>query len=120
MRFMLLIIPGGDYATAAPDQPAPAECMEAMGKFSRDMQEAGILLGGEGLHPPSAGARVTLSGGTPVVIDGPFTESKECVGGYWMIEVPSLQEATAWARRCPAIGVETIEVRQVQELEDLA
>jgi hypothetical protein len=119
MRFLLLIIPGGGYERAGPDAPAPADCIAQMEKFSQDMREAGILLGGEGLHPPSLGARVTFSGGKPTVTDGPFTETKECIGGFWMIQVASRAEAIAWARRCPASVIDAIEVRQVQEIEDL-
>lgn len=115
MRFLLLIIPGDYYATAAADEPALAECVENMTRFSQEMQDAGILRGGEGLHPPSSGARVTFAGGTPAVTDGPFTETKECIGGFWMIEVASRQEAIEWARRCPASETDVIEVRQVQE-----
>ncbi len=119
MRFLLLIIPGDYYAAAAADQPAEADCIDRMTRFSQEMQDAGILRGGEGLHPPSTGARVTFAGGKPVVTDGPFTESKECVGGFWMIEVASRQEAIEWARRCPASETDVIEVRRVQEDEDL-
>ncbi len=119
MRFLLLIIPGGGYGTAAPDPPAPADCIAKMTRYSEDMLEAGILRGGEGLHPPSVGARVAFAGGEPTVTDGPFTESKECVGGFWMIEVTSREEAIEWARRCPASDGDVIEVRRVQEDEDL-
>jgi hypothetical protein len=119
MRFILLIIPGGGYGAAMPDQPAPADCIARMTEYSEDMQAAGILLGGEGLHPPSSGARVTFAGGAPTVTDGPFTESKECLGGFWLIEVPSKAEAIEWARRCPASVGDVIEVRRVQEAEDL-
>jgi hypothetical protein len=76
------------------------------------------LLALDGLHPPSAGARVSFQGGKPKVTDGPFAEAKEVVGGYWMIQVKSKEEAIEWARRCPASDNEVIEVRQVQEFAD--
>jgi hypothetical protein len=87
-------------------------------KFNQAMQEAGIALALDGLHPHSMGARVTFEGGKPCVTDGPFTETKEVLGGYWMIRVNSKDEAIAWAKRCPALGNEIIEIRQVQEMED--
>ena len=77
-----------------------------------------MLLSLEGLHPPSAGARVSFAGGKPKVTDGPFSEAKEVVGGFWMIRVNSKQEAIEWAKRCPASENETIEIRQVQEMAD--
>ncbi len=87
-------------------------------KYNEDLQKAGILLALDGLHPPSMGARVTFDTGKPVVKDGPFAEAKEVLGGYWMIQVRSREEAIAWASRCPAGPNEVIEVRQVQEMED--
>ena len=77
-----------------------------------------MLITLDGLHPPSMGARVSFAGGKPVVTDGPFTEAKEVLGGYWMIDVASREEAIAWAKRCPASGNEVIEIRQVQEMSD--
>ena len=82
------------------------------------LQKAGVLLALDGLHPPSMGARVSFAGGTPKVTDGPFAEAKEVVGGYWMIQVKSREEAIEWAKRCPGSENETIEVRQVQEMSD--
>jgi len=117
MRFMMLMIPKG-YETAVPDQQPPAERVGEMMKFNQAMQDAGILLYCEGLHPPSAGKRVSFAGGRPTVTDGPFTETKECLGGFWMIQVKSLQEAVDWARRCPGSDNEVIEIRRVQEIED--
>src|SRR5207249_9306818 len=76
------------------------------------------LLALDGLHPPSMGARVSFSGGKPKVTDGPFAEAKEIVGGYWMIQVKSREEAIEWAKRCPGSENETIEIRQVQEFSD--
>jgi hypothetical protein len=80
--------------------------------------DAGVLITCDGLHPPSMGARVSFPSGKPVVTDGPFAESKEVLGGYWMIDVASRDEAIAWASRCPATPNEVIEIRQVQEMAD--
>jgi hypothetical protein len=117
MRFMMLMIPRG-YETAAPGAMPPAEVVAAMMKYNTDLKEAGVLITLDGLHPPSMGARVSFPGGKPVVTDGPFTESKEVLGGYWMIEVQSRDEAIAWAKRCPASNNEIIEIRQVQEMSE--
>jgi hypothetical protein len=117
MRFMMLMIPAG-YETAAPGTLPPVEAVEAMMKYNEALKEAGVLITLDGLHPPSTGARVSFAGGKPVVSDGPFTESKEVIGGYWMIEVNSRDEAIAWAKRCPASNNEVIEIRQVQEMSD--
>ncbi len=117
MRFMLLMIPGG-YEAAAPGAMPPVEAVEKMMRFNEQLKEAGVLVTLDGLHPPSMGARVSFKDGKPVVTDGPFTESKEVIGGYWMIEVNSREEAIAWAMRCPASANEVIEVRQVQEMAD--
>jgi hypothetical protein len=119
MRFMMLMIPKG-YETAEPGTMPPAEAVAAMMKYNEALKEAGVLITLDGLHPPSMGARVSFAGGKPVVTDGPFTESKEVLGGYWMIEVKSREEAIAWAKRCPASNNEIIEIRQVQEFEDFS
>ena len=117
MRFMMLMIPGG-YETAAPDAMPSAEAVAAMMKYNEELKKAGVLLALDGLHPPSMGARVSFKDGQPVVTHGPFTESKEVIGGYWMIDVKSREEAIAWAKRCPASTNETIEIRQVMEMAD--
>ncbi|WP_028006532.1 YciI family protein [Solimonas flava] len=117
MRFMMLMIPKG-YETAAADAMPSAEAVAAMMKYNEELQQAGVLLALDGLHPPASGARVSFKGGTPTVTDGPFAETKEVVGGYWMIRVNSREEAIAWACRCPAGENEVIEVRRVQEMED--
>jgi hypothetical protein len=117
MRFMMLMIPKG-YESAEPGAMPEAEAVAAMMKYNEALQEAGVLLALDGLHPPSMGARVSFAGGKPVVTDGPFAEAKEVLGGYWMIEVGSKEEAIAWAKRCPGSQNEVIEVRQVQEMED--
>jgi hypothetical protein len=117
MRFMLLVIPKG-YETAAPGTVPDAEGVARMMKYNESLQKAGVLLALDGLHPPSMGARVTFEGGRPRVQDGPFTEAKEVLGGYWMIQVRSREEAIEWATRCPMADNEIIEVRQVQEMAD--
>ncbi|MDD3764885.1 MAG: YciI family protein [Nevskiales bacterium] len=117
MRFMMLMIPGG-YESAAPGTMPDAAAVAAMMRYNEALQQAGVLLALDGLHPPSAGARVSFKGGKPLVTDGPFAEAKEVLGGYWMIRVDSREEAIEWARRCPAGDNEVIEVRQVQEFEE--
>ena len=117
MRFMMLMIPKG-YEKAEPGTTPDAKAVEAMMKYNEELQKAGVLLALDGLHPPSAGARVSFSGGKPMVTDGPFIEAKEVLGGYWMIQVNSKQEAIDWARRCPAGDNEVIEIRQVFEMTD--
>ena len=117
MRFMLLMIPKG-YESAEPGTAPDAEAVSAMMKYNESLQKAGILLALDGLHPPSMGARVSFPGGKATVTDGPFAEAKEVLGGYWMIQVKSKEEAIAWASRCPGGENEIIEVRQVQEMSD--
>ena len=117
MRFMMLMIPKG-YETAAAGTTPPADRVAAMMKYNESLQKAGVLLALDGLHPPSMGARVTFPGGRAKVTDGPFAEAKEVLGGYWMIQVKSREEAIEWAKRCPASEDETIEIRQVQEMAD--
>jgi hypothetical protein len=87
-------------------------------KYNEALQKAGVLLALDGLHPPSMGARVSFESGKPRVTDGPFAEAKEVVGGYWMIQVKSRDEAIEWAKRCPGSPNEVIEIRQVQEMSD--
>lgn len=117
MRFMMLMIPKG-YEQAKPGTMPDAKAVAAMMKYNESLQKAGVLLALDGLHPPSMGARVSFSGGKAKVTDGPFAETKEVVGGYWMIQVKSKEEAIAWASRCPASDNEMIEIRQVQEFSD--
>src|SRR6201997_5250273 len=113
MRFMMLMIPKG-YEQAAPGAMPDAKAVAAMMKYNESLQKAGVLLALDGLHPPSMGSRVSFSGGKPTVTDGPFTEAKESIGGYWMIQAKSKEEAIEWALRCP-MSDEVIEVRQVHE-----
>jgi hypothetical protein len=117
MRFMMLMIPKGYETAAHGTMPDPA-AVAAMMKYNESLQKAGVLLALDGLHPPSTGARVSFSGGKPKVIDGPFAEAKEVIGGYWMIQVKSRAEAIEWASRCPGSDNEVIEVRQVQEFSE--
>ena len=117
MRFMMLMIPGG-YEKAAPGTVPEADRVAAMMKYNEALEQAGVLRALDGLNPPSTGARVSFAGGKPKVTDGPFIETKEVLGGYWMIDVKSKGEAIAWASRCPATDNEVIEIRQVQELSD--
>jgi hypothetical protein len=114
---MLLMIPKG-YEQAAPGAMPDAAAVAAMMKYNESLQKAGVLLALDGLHPPSMGARVSFAGGKPKVTPGPFREVKEVLGGYWMIQVKSKQEAIDWATRCPASESEVIEIRQVQDFED--
>ena len=117
MRFMVLV--KADKATEAgvlPDEKLLTE----MGKFNEELVKAGVMLAGEGLHPSSKGARVRFSGAKRTVIDGPFTETKELVAGFWLWQVRSLAEAIEWVKRCPnpTGGESEIEIRQVFEAED--
>jgi hypothetical protein len=117
MRFMMLVIPKG-YEQAAPGTAPEAEQVKAMMEYNKALQKAGVLLALDGLHPASMGARVSFEGGKPKVTDGPFAEAKEVLGGYWMIQVKSKEEAIEWAKRAPMSANEIIEVRQVQEMSD--
>lgn len=119
MQFMMLMIPGG-YESAEPGTMPEAAAVDAMMRYNDELQKAGILRGLNGLHPPSMGARVSFATGAPVVTDGPFAEAKEVLGGYWIIEAASLQEAVAWAKKCPAGANETIEIRQIMGEEDFS
>jgi hypothetical protein len=114
MRFMMLMIPKG-YEQAKPGAMPSPEAVAAMMKYNESLQKAGVLLALDGLHPPSMGARISFAGGKPAVTDGPFAEAKEVIGGYWMIQVRSKEEAIEWASRCPGSENEVIELRQVQE-----
>jgi hypothetical protein len=117
MRFMMLVIPKG-YESAAPDAVPSVEGIARMAEYNKSLQQAGVLLGLDGLFPPSAGARVTFSEGKPTVTDGPFSEAKEIVGGYWIIQASSREEAIEWAKRAPMTNNETIEVRRIYEKSD--
>jgi hypothetical protein len=122
MRFMMLMIPGvyqgakgknvgADFAPGADD-------VAKMMKYNEDLAKAGALISLDGLQPIAKGARVSFSGGKPVVTDGPFTEVKEVLGGYWIIQAKSKEEAVAWAKRIPAQPGDVVEVRQIFEMSD--
>lgn len=117
MRFMMLMIPKG-YESAAPGTLPDPKHIEEMMKYNDALTKAGILLSLDGLHPPSMGARISFEGGTPKLIQAPFPGVNEVLGGYWMINVKSKQEAIDWAKRCPARSSEIIEIRQVHEMSD--
>jgi hypothetical protein len=117
MRFMMLVIPKA-YETANADFIPPADLVAKMTKYNKSLSEAGVLLSLDGLHPPAKGVRVSFAGGKAKATDGPFTESKELIGGYWIIQVKSRDEAVEWAKRAPMLDGDIIEVRQVQEMSD--
>src|SRR4051794_11698210 len=106
MRFMMLMIPevyqGQKGKSAGGDFTPPADAIEKMMKYNAGLAKAGALIALDGLHPLVNGARVSFGGGTPLVTDGPFVESKEVLGGYWIINVKSKQEAIEWAKKVPA------------------
>jgi hypothetical protein len=117
MRFMIIIKATEDSeAGVMPSE----ELLAAMGKFNEELVKAGVMLAGDGLHPSSKGARVQFSGDKRTVIDGPFTEAKELIAGFWLWQVKSKEEAIEWVKRCPnpMDGESEIEIRQVFEAED--
>jgi hypothetical protein len=115
-RFMMLMYP--NVTEQQYEEGVRSEDAGAMSKFNQTLIQAGVLLALDGLHPPSKGARVSLAGGKTTITDGPFTEAKELVGGYWLIDVKSKEEAVEWASRAPINEGDVIEVRQVFEMED--
>src|SRR5258706_274937 len=117
MRFMMIYKPADTKDMEAGVPPTQDE-MAKMGAFIGELAQSGVLLATDGLQPSSKGARVSFKGGKPKVTDGPFAEAKEVLGGYWMIQVKSREEAIEWASRCPGGDNEVIEIRQVQELSD--
>jgi hypothetical protein len=117
MRFMMMVIPKG-YESAAPDAVPSAEAVGKMMDYNKSLQQAGVLLALDGLLPPSTGARISWVNGKATVTDGPFAEAKEVIGGYWIIQVRSREEAIEWARRAPMANKEIIEVRQIHEMGD--
>ena len=117
MRFMMLMIPGG-YEKAARRTVPDLNSIEVTMKYNSALQQAGVLLALDGLHPPSMGARISFASGKPVVTDGPFAEAKEAIGGYWIIEVKSKEEAIEWAKGCPGSENEVLEIRPMLELAD--
>lgn len=119
MRFMVMMIPDVYRRPVPPGFVPPADAVEKMGKFNEELRKAGVLLALDGLHPPATAVRVSFgTAGKPTVTDGPFAEAKEAVGGYWILQVKSREEAIEWARRCPAHPGDTLEIRKVFEPED--
>jgi hypothetical protein len=124
MRFMMIMIPRVYQPDAPPGERAengyapPAEAVAKMMKFNDELAKAGALIALDGLHPSSKGVRVAFFGRKPKVTEGPFTEANEVIGGYWMIQAKSKEEAVEWAKRCPASEGDVIEIRQVFELSD--
>ena len=116
MRFMMMVIPES-YQSAAPDA-VHAEAAAKMMAYNKALQKAGVLLALDCLFPPSTGARILYADGKPTVIDGPLVEAKELIGGYWIIQVRSREEAIEWAKRAPMPNNEMIEVRQIHEMPD--
>src|ERR1700744_1795305 len=117
MRFMMIVIPKG-YESAAPDAMPSVEAVEKMAEYNKSLQQAGVLLALDGLFPPATGARISYLDGKATATDGPFAEAKEVIGGYWIIQTRSREEAIEWAKRAPMSNNEIIEVRQVQEMSD--
>lgn len=113
MRYMIIV------RTTEPSPPPPPEMLAAMGKLNEEMMAAGVLLAGEGLQPSASGAKVRMQGGRLEVRDGPFTEAKELIGGFWIIRADSLDEAVGWVKKIPMwTEGDEVEVRRVSEVED--
>ena len=118
MRFMMIMFPKS-YENAKSGTVPELKDMEKMGKYNEELGKAGVLLALDGLTPPATmSARVTFKGGKSKVTDGPFTEAKEVVGGYWIIQVKSREEALEWASRIPGSDDEMVEVRRLFEITD--
>ena len=113
---VLVIVPGGDESEAG--QLPPAEIFEAMDRYNQELAKAGVMLAAEGLTPTSKGARVRFEGGKRTVLDGPFTEAKELIGGFWLLQVKDLDEAVEWVKRAPFDGGVEIQIRPIADLED--
>ena len=112
MRFMMLMIPRG-YEAAAPGAMPPVEAVAAMMKYNEALKEAGVLITLDGLHPPSMGVRVSFETGKPVVTDGPFTESKEVIAGFFLVNAAGYEDAVELCRDCPHLEYGAIEVRRI-------
>jgi hypothetical protein len=115
MRFMVLV--PGNAESEAGVMPS-TELLEEMTRYNEELAKAGVMLSGEGLHPTSKGAKVRFEGGKRTVVDGPFTEAKEIVAGYWIWECKSRDEAIEWLKRAPFDGGTEIELRQIFEADD--
>jgi len=122
MKFMMLMIPAvyqGGKKLEPGFVPDPKK-VEGMGRYNDELGKAVKILSLNGLHPVTTGARVSFGKGKPTVTDGPFIETKEVLGGYWMVEAGSKEELVKWAQRCPADPGDVIEIRQIFEVEDFA
>jgi hypothetical protein len=117
MRVMAIMIPEIYKKSVPPDFKPDPEDIEKMTKFNEELQKAGVLLALDGLFPPATASRVSFAGSKPKVTDGPFTETKEAIGGYWMLQVRSREEAIEWMKRCPARPGDVIEIRQIFDPE---
>lgn len=118
MRFMMIMYPGPHAEQETTPGAGNEKLIAEMGRYNEELVKAGVMLAGEGLHPSSKGARVRFSGGKAIATDGPFTEAKEIIGGFWLIQVKSKEEAVEWAKRAPCPDGEMIELRRVYEMED--
>ena len=119
MRFMMIVIPKA-YQTAAPNAQPKLEDFTRMMEYNKSLEKAGILLAMDGLTPPSTGARLSFNDSKATVTDGPFAEAKETIGGYWIIQARSREEAIEWAKRAPMGNDAIIEVRQIRGLADFS
>lgn len=120
MRFMVLVKATKDSEENSMPQELMTQMLTEMGRYNEELIKAGVLLAGEGLHPSSKGVRVKFSGNKRTVVDGPFTETKELVAGYWIFDVKSKEECIEWVKRCPnpMPGDSEIEIRQVMDVAD--
>jgi hypothetical protein len=122
MRVMVFVKATDDSERGFEPSPENLEMLEKMGRFNEELAKAGVLLSGDGLRPSSDGKRVAFDGSSRLVIDGPFTETKELVAGFWLWEVKDMDEAVAWVKRCPnpMPGPSEIEIRPLYEMADFA
>ncbi len=126
MKYMMLMIPQVYQPNApsdmkpGPDFAPPADAVAAMTKYNEDLAKAGVLRDLNGLHPPEEGARIAFRNGKATVTDGPYIEAKEVLGGYWIIEVGSMEEAVEWAKRCPVSRSESGDIIEIRQIQDVA
>ena len=118
MRVMVIVKADKDSEAGILQTKKAKETFAAMGKFNDELVKAGVMLAGEGLQPSSKGKRVKFSGQLRTIIDGPFTEAKELIGGFWLWQVKSMEEAVEWLKRAPFDGGTEVEIRQVYEVSD--
>src|SRR5712664_2340374 len=118
MRVMVIVKADKDSEAGILQTKKAKETFAPMGKFNEDLVKAGVMLAGEGLQPSSKGKRVSFSGQQRTVIDGPFAETKELIGGFWLWQVKSMEEAVEWLKRAPFDGGTEVEIRQVYETSD--